>query len=80
MNMNEQMKIQLAEYWRSIADANDLKIGTKTYSKAEFMFWQGVAALEIASGNEVPPIISICLMSDRSVSDMILNHKENEEA
>ena len=70
--MDNEKRELLAKRWVSIASANGLKQGTKKHTTAEFYYWQGVLNYLDSLGEDLPPFITICLMSGRSVSEEVL--------
>jgi len=59
---------RLAKLWVRYAKTNNLNPKTKRYLESQHAYLCGVGAV---MGNDLPPIISICLMSGRDVASII---------
>jgi hypothetical protein len=69
--------LQLVSAWDQYAKINRLRPGTQKYAAAQHAFILGVKAG--TPGGELPPIISVYVMSGRDISD-IPGHMAEREA
>jgi hypothetical protein len=77
--MNNQL-LQLVSAWDQYAKINRLRPGTQKYDAAQHAFILGVKAG--TPGGELPPIISVYVMTNRDISEIprIMAEREAEAA
>jgi hypothetical protein len=77
--MSKQL-LDLVNAWDQYAKINRLRPGTQKYAAAQHAFILGVKAG--VPGNELPPIISVYVMTGRDISDIpgILAEREARDA
>lgn len=69
MHPTKQTKTQeLARAWMKYANTNKIKPNTKSYRWAQHAFLCGIGN---ALGEDMPPLLSICLASGRDVASII---------
>lgn len=72
IQLSKEKQIDIAtKFAKRMADEG-IKEGSKTYKKLDFYHWLGVLTGLQTVGYELNPIVTICLMTDRIVTEEIL--------